>query len=104
MHASLRAELATVQRELTKRDESVSAAEIALARLQEQSSKDQVARQADLDRFKSEIEALTAACERHKRDRDMALRESAKLEGRLVALQLQLDEVKTEVQRLQKTK
>ncbi len=104
VHASLRAELATLQRELTKREESVSAAEIALARAQEQASKDQSARQADVERFKGETEALTASSERHKRDRDEALREAAKLEGRLAALQLQLDESKAEVGRLQKGK
>lgn len=104
VQASLRSELTLAQREMVKRQDAVAAAETALARVQEQLNKDQVARQSDLDRFKSEIDALAAASERHKRDRDEALREAAKLEGRLAALQLQLDEAKTEIGRLQKVK
>lgn len=102
--ASLRVELATAQRDLAKRQEAVTAAENALLRAQEQAAKDQAVRQADLERARGEIEQLTTAAEQHKRDRDDALREAAKLEGRLAALQTQLDEAKAEIRRLQKAK
>lgn len=102
--ASLRVELATAQRDLAKRQEAVTAAENALLRTQEQAAKDQAVRHVDLERARGEIEQLTTAAEQHKRDRDDALREAAKLEGRLAALQTQLDEAKAEIRRLQKAK
>ena len=102
--ASLRVELASVQRELTKRQEAVTVAGTTLARAQEQAAKDQATRQADLERARGEIELLSSQTELHKRDRDEALRDAAKLEGRLAALQAQLDEAKAEVSRLQKAK
>ena len=102
--ASLRAELATAQRDLAKRQEAVAVAETALARGQEQTTRDQAAKQADLERARGEIEQLTSQAEQHKRDRDEAMREAAKLEGRLAALQGQLEEAKGEIRRLQKAK
>lgn len=102
--ASLRVELASVQRELAKRQEAVTVAETTLARAQEQAAKDQATRQAELERARGEIELLSSQTEQHKRDRDEALRDAAKLEGRLAALQAQLDEAKAEVSRLQKAK
>lgn len=104
LNASLRAELATAQRDLGKRHEAVTAAETALARAQEQAARDQAAKQADLERSRGEIELLTTQAEQHKRERDEALREAAKLEGRLSGLQSQLDEAKSEIKRLQKAK
>ena len=102
--ASLRAELATAQRDLAKRQEAVTSAETALARAQEQTAKDQATRQAELERARGEIELLSDQAEQHKRDRDEAIREAGKLEGRLAALQVQLAEAKAEITRLQKTK
>ncbi|MDM4769836.1 hypothetical protein C3942_17315 [Solimonas fluminis] len=104
LNASLRAELTTTQRDLAKRQDAVVAAENALQRAQEQATKDQALRHAELDRARAEIEQLTAALEQHKRDRDEALREAAKLDGKLSALQGQLEEARAEIRRLQKAK
>jgi chromosome segregation ATPase len=104
LNASLRAELTTAQRDLAKRQEAVVAAENALQRVHEQAARDQALRQAELDRARAEIEQLTGSSEQHKRDRDEALRDAAKLEGRLSALLGQLEEAKAEIRRLQKAK
>ncbi|HBG31815.1 MULTISPECIES: DNA-binding protein [Sinimarinibacterium] len=104
LNASLRAELTSTQRDLAKVKDSLTAAETATARAQELAAKDLASRQADLDRARSEVEALIASADQHRRDRDEAMREAAKLEGRLSALQSQLDEAKTEIRRLQKAK
>jgi len=104
LNASLRAELATAQRDLGKRQEAVTVAETALTRAQEQAVREQAARQADLERSRVEFERLTAQTEQHRRERDEALREAAKLEGRAAALQGQLDAAQAEIRRLQKAK
>jgi hypothetical protein len=49
----LRAELATAQRDLGKRQEAQTAAETALLRAQELAAKDQAARQAELERARA---------------------------------------------------
>lgn len=100
--ASLRSELTLAQRELSKRQDAVAAAEAALSRATEQGQKDLAARQTDLERIRTELEAHKSGAEILKRERDEALRESGKQEGRLSALQGQLDEAKGEIQRLLK--
>lgn len=102
LNASLRAEVASSQRDLAKTKDAASAAETALARAQEQFAKDTAVRQSDLERARQDLVQLTEAVERNRRDREEAIRESAKLEGRMAALQTQLDEAKSEVRRLQK--
>lgn len=104
LNASLRAELAAAQRDAVKYQEAALATEGMLLRIQEQAAKDQVVRQADLDRARNEAKQLTASLEQHKRERDEAVREAAKLEGRFMAVQSQLDEAKAEIRRLQKPK
>lgn len=102
--ASLRAELTTAQRDLTKKQELTTAAETALARAQDQAAKDLASKQAEVDRARVELDLLGNAGEQHKRDRDEAVREAARLEGRLSAVLTQLEEAKAEVRRLQQTR
>lgn len=102
--ASLRSELAQAQRELAKRQDAAMAAEAALSRANEQGTKELTARQLELERVRAELESQKSSTEILKRERDEALRDAAKLERRLAALQLQLDEAKAEVVRLQKGK
>lgn len=104
LNASLRADLTSTQRELAKGRELEAVANAALTRAQEQFARDSSVRQAELNRARADIEQLTAAADQHRRDRDEAIREAAKLEGRLTAVQSQFDEAKTEIRRLQKAK
>lgn len=104
LFASLRAELAAAQRDVVKHQEVASATENMLLRVQDQVAKDQAVRQADLERARNETKQLAASLEQHKRERDEAVREAARLEGRLAALQTQLDQAKSEIRRLQKAK
>lgn len=100
--ASLQAELAKAQRDIVKRQEALSAAEAALQRSQELSAKSLSAQKAELDRARIEIEQVGSAIDRHKKERDEAVREAAKLEGKLSSQQSQLDEAKAEIRRLQR--
>ena len=98
--ASLRAELATSQRESSKKQSALVVAEQALVKIQEQSSKETALRQAELDRARADHDRLSSASERMKRERDEAIRESAMLGGKISVLEAHLAEMDGEIRRL----
>lgn len=53
---------------------------------------------------RSEAEMAAKAAERHQRERDDAIREAARIEGKMQALQAQLDEARGGPTRLQHMK
>lgn len=103
-HASLRAELASAQRDVLKRSEAATAAENALQRLQDESLRDAAAHMETLERARADLDRAVSTSEQIRRERDDAIREAARLEGRMQGLHGQLVEVRAELSRLQHLK
>ncbi|WP_028006587.1 DNA-binding protein [Solimonas flava] len=104
LQASLRADLAAAQRETTKRNEAIAARETAIKRAQEDAVKEVAANREAQEGLKSQIATLERNAEQLQRERDGAIREAARLEGRLGIVQAQLKESKAELVRLHRGK
>lgn len=100
--ASLRAEIATAQREAMKRGEALAVSESALVRAQEDAAKVSTGHRETSERQRAQLEQVEKSVEQLKRERDDAIREAARVEGKLVVMKGQLDEVRAELKRLQK--
>lgn len=102
--ASLRAEVGAVQRELVKRNEALTAAEVSLQRLRDEATRVEESFQAQIEQARVRHEQLEKTAERLRRERDDAIREAARIEGKMQAFQGQLDEARGDLSRLQNLK
>ncbi len=103
VQASLRADQAALQRELIKYRESAQAAEAAVERLHVESAKTEAAHRSALEKVQLELESGRKAIEQHRRERDDAVREAARAEGKHQAFQAQLEEARAEILRLHRS-
>jgi chromosome segregation ATPase len=97
--ASLRTDLASAQREVAKRNEAISTGAIAVNRTQEEAAKEAAVHREVQGRLKSQIDTLEKGIEQLRRERDDAIRDSARFEGQLASLQAQLTESKAAISR-----
>lgn len=95
--AATRDDLATVQRDLTRERELRTEAEAALSNTQDRLAKDQNAWTAERERLKNEVLLEQSAIKQLRQERDDAMREAARQEGKALALLGQLEEVRGEL-------
>ncbi|ROH85652.1 DNA-binding protein [Stagnimonas aquatica] len=95
--AATRGELATAQRDLTRERELRTEVEAALSHAQERFTKEQQAWTAERERLKNEVMLEQSAIKHLRQERDDAMREAARQEGKAMALLGQLDEVRGEL-------
>jgi len=103
VQASLRADQAASQRELSKYRESAQAAEAAVERLHAEFAKTEAAHRTAFEKAQIELESGRKAVEQHRRERDDAVREAARAEGKNQAFQSQLEEARAEILRLHRS-
>ncbi|WP_374679629.1 DNA-binding protein [Hydrocarboniphaga effusa] len=101
--ASLRAELAAAQRDLGKYKEATQLAQATVERLQTEAIRAEAAHRASQEKVQSELDQSRRATEQHGRDRDDAVREAARSDGKLQAFQIQLEEARAEILRLHRS-
>lgn len=95
--AATRGELATAQRDLTRERELRTEVEAALSHAQERFTKEQQAWTAERERLKNEVMLEQSAIKQLRQERDDAMREAARQEGKALALLGQLEEVRGEL-------
>ncbi len=87
----------TAQRDLTREQALRTEVEAALSNAQERLAKDQQAWASERDRLKAEVLLEHSANKHLRQERDDAMREAARQEGKALALLGQLEEVRGEL-------
>ncbi|TAM22851.1 MAG: hypothetical protein EPN60_16200 [Nevskiaceae bacterium] len=95
--AATRGDLATVQRDLTRERELRTEVEATLSNSQDRLAKEQQAWTAERERMKNELLLEQSAIKQLRQERDDAMREAARQEGKALALLGQLEEVRGEL-------
>lgn len=95
--AAARGDLATAQRDLTRAQSLRTEVESALSNTHEQLTKEQQAWAAERERMKAELLLEQSAIKHLRQERDDAMREAARQEGKASALLGQLDGLKGEL-------
>lgn len=95
--AATRGDLTTAQRDLTREQALRTEVEAALSNAQERLAKDQQAWASERDRLKAEVLLEHSANKHLRQERDDAMREAARQEGKALALLGQLEEVRGEL-------
>jgi len=95
--AATRGDLATAQRDLTREQSLRTEVEAALSNAQERLNKEQQAWTAERERIKAELLLEQSAIKHLRQERDDAMREAARQEGKALALLGQLEEVRGEL-------
>jgi|GEM_PF-4668545 len=102
--ASLRAEAGAAQRDLAKCSNALTAAEAMLQRLREEAARDEAGFRAQIEQARLRHKQIEKATEQLRRERDDAIREASRVEGKMQAFQGQLDEARGQLTRLQSLK
>lgn len=95
--AATRGDLATAQRDLTREQSLRTEVEASLSNVQERLIKEQQAWAAERERMKAELLLEQSAIKHLRQERDDAMREAARQEGKASALLGQLDGLKGEL-------
>jgi len=95
--AATRGELATAQRDLVREREQRTEVETALLNAQERLAKDQQGWIVERERMKNEVLLEQSAIKNLRQERDDAIREAARQEGKTLALLGQLEELRGEL-------
>lgn len=95
--AANRGDLATAQRDLTREQSLRTEVEAALSNAQERLIKEQQAWAAERERLKAELVLEQSAIKHLRQERDDAIREAARQEGKALALLGQLEELRAEL-------
>ncbi len=95
--AATRSDLATVQRDLAHERSVRVEAELAVSNAQERLAKDQQHWTAERERLRGEIALEQSAIKQLRQDRDEAIREAARQEGKAAALLGQLEDLRSEL-------
>lgn len=95
--AAIRSDLATVQRDLAHERGVRAEAELAVSNAQERLLKDQQLWTVERERLKGEIAFEQSAIKQLRQDRDDAIREAARQEGKATALLGQLEDLRGEL-------
>lgn len=98
--ASLRADQAALQRDVSKHKEAAQASEATVERLQAETAKADTAHRGAIEKTQAEAEQNRKLIEQFRRERDDAVREAARAEGKVQAFQAQLEEARAEILRL----
>ena len=101
--AATRSDLATAQRDLGQERGARAEAELTASNAQERWLKDQQLWTAERERLKHEIAMEQSAIQQLRHDRDEAIREAARQEGKVSALSAQLDDLRSELVALRST-
>ena len=102
--AALRNDLTAAQREAQNDRDARQQAESALSKASERHGRELQAVTSERGRFEAELEQTWLAVKQHRQERDDAMRDAARHEGKVQVLQGQLEELRGEIQQLRSSK